>query len=210
LRIRGYSHQYQVVPPSIIFFPPSHVEGIFLFCVLPGSEVRPWPRVSHALRPKSDRLEAKQLRICLLSKRVVIPRQKSNSRGLPPKHRPAESSRWFSATGPCQVGVNRASSASFACIGASVPSSSLPSQRGISATARHSTAGVTECSLWRHETSQKLPELCFFSLTQIHFVHSRWALAWSPFPFAHSCYLPATTSSMCILLLLVIYDDTCM
>ena len=161
MRIRGFSHQYQVVPPSIIFFFPSHVEGIFLFCVLPGSEVRPWPRVSHAPRPKTDRLEAKQLRICLLSKRVVIPRQKSNSRRLPPKHRPAESSRWFSATGPCQVGVNRASSASFACFGASVPSSSLPSQRGISATARHSTAGVTECSLWRHETSQKPPGALF-------------------------------------------------
>ena len=43
---------------------------------------------------------------------------------------PAASSRWFSATGPCQVGVNRATSASFACIGASVPSSSLPSPRG--------------------------------------------------------------------------------
>ena len=32
-----------------------------------------------------------------------------------------------SATGPCQVGVIRATSAAFACIGASVPSSSLPS-----------------------------------------------------------------------------------
>ena len=36
---------------------------------------------------------------------------------------PAAISRWFSTTGPCQVGVNRATSASFACIGASVPSS---------------------------------------------------------------------------------------
>ena len=91
--------------------------------------------VPQAPRPKSDRLEAKQLRVCFLSKRVAILRQKSKSRGLPPKHRPAESSRWFSATGPCQVGVNRATSTFFVCIGASVPSSSLPSQRGISATA---------------------------------------------------------------------------
>ena len=36
---------------------------------------------------------------------------------------PAAVSRWFSTTGPCQVGVNRATSASFACIGASVLSS---------------------------------------------------------------------------------------
>ena len=37
-----FSHQYQVVPPFIIFFFPSHVEGIFFLC-FPGSEVRPWP-----------------------------------------------------------------------------------------------------------------------------------------------------------------------
>ena len=52
--------------------------------------------------------------------------------GLPlPKHRPAEISRWLYATGPCQVGVIRATFAAFACTFVSVPSSSLPSQRGI-------------------------------------------------------------------------------
>ena len=49
----------------------------------------------------------------------------------PPKYRPAESSRWLSATGSCQVGVICATFAAFACTCASVPSSSLPSQRGI-------------------------------------------------------------------------------
>ena len=36
----------------------------------------PWPRVSQAPTQKTDRLEAKQLRMCLLSQRVEVLRQK--------------------------------------------------------------------------------------------------------------------------------------
>ena len=57
--------------------------------------------------------------------------QDRETEASPPKYRPAESSRWLSATGSCQVGVICATFAAFACTCASVPSSSLPSQRGI-------------------------------------------------------------------------------
>jgi hypothetical protein len=52
------------------------------FCVFSGLRFGPGP-VPQAPRPKSDRLEAKQLRMCLLSTRVcyVILRQKSKSNG---------------------------------------------------------------------------------------------------------------------------------
>ena len=116
--------------------------GLFFLC-FSGSEVRPWPRVSHALRPKSDRLEAKQLRICLLSKRVAILRQKSKSRASPlstarRRVRGGLRNRPLPGRGkPCYfrlLCLNR-------CLGAFV---FVAQPAGYIGHCRHSTAGVTE------------------------------------------------------------------
>ena len=54
----------------------------FCVCVFSGLRFGHGP-VPQASRPKSDRLEAKQLRMCLLSKRVEVFRQKSKGLKCP-------------------------------------------------------------------------------------------------------------------------------
>ena len=110
-------------------------------CLTSGRSVSGWRLVTHgarALQPNGFRFRLILREVPGLSANPLGFRggggtavQDRETEASPPKHRPAESSRWLCATGPWPGRKIHATSAAVDCTCVSVLSSSFPSLRGV-------------------------------------------------------------------------------